>query len=75
MPFPQIQERIGELAVPLVEEQKEFSKERIKAYEQPAADAKEYIIMLEAELQRICAGILALVYLRNTVRIRTHEFT
>ena len=75
MPVPQSQERIGEPAFPLVEEQKEYTKERIKAYEQQAADAKEYIIMLEAELQRICAGILALVYLRNTVRIRIHEFT
>ena len=36
-------------------------KERTKAYEQQAADAREYAIMLEAELQRIYAGILALM--------------
>ena len=36
-------------------------KERIKAYEQQAADARECAIMLEAELQRIYAGILALM--------------
>ena len=35
-------------------------KERTKAYEQQADDAKEYIFVLEGELQRICAGILAL---------------
>ena len=36
-------------------------KERTKAYEQQAADAREYAIMLEAELPRIYAGILALM--------------
>ena len=36
-------------------------KERTKGYEQQAADAREYAIMLEAELQRIYAGILALM--------------
>ena len=36
-------------------------KERTKAYEQQAADAREYTIMLEAELQRIYARILALM--------------
>ena len=36
-------------------------KERTKAYEQQAANAREYAIMLEAELQRIYAGILALM--------------
>ena len=71
MPVPQIQERIGETeymqkggeqpAVPSVEEHKEHTKERTKAYEQQAADAREYIIMLEDELQRIYAGILALM--------------
>ena len=36
-------------------------KERTKAYEQQADDAKEYIFVLEGELQRICAGILTLM--------------
>ena len=36
-------------------------KERTKAYEQQAADTREYTIMLEAELLRIYAGILALM--------------
>ena len=36
-------------------------KERTKAYEQQAADTREYAIMLEAELQRIYVGILALM--------------
>ena len=34
-------------------------KERIKAYEQQAADAREYADKLEAELQRVYAGIFA----------------
>ena len=37
------------------------TKDDDKAYEQHAADAREYAIMLEAELQRIYAGILALM--------------
>ena len=36
-------------------------KGKTKAYEQQAADAREYAIVLEAELQRIYAGILALM--------------
>ena len=36
-------------------------KERTKAYEQQADDAKEYIFALEGELQRTCAGILTLI--------------
>ena len=38
-----------------------IDQERTKAYEQQAADAREYAIMLEAELQRICTGIPALM--------------
>ena len=38
-----------------------IDQERTKAYEQQADDAREYAIMLEAELQRIYAGILALM--------------
>ena len=36
-------------------------KERTKAREQQADDAKEYIFALEGELQRTCAGILTLI--------------
>ena len=36
-------------------------KERTKAYVQQAADARDYIIVLETELWRIYAGILALM--------------
>ena len=36
-------------------------KERTKASEQQADDAKEYIFALEGELQRTCAGILTLI--------------
>ena len=36
-------------------------KERTKAYVQQAADARDYIIVLETELRRIYAGILALM--------------
>ena len=37
------------------------TKDDTEAYEQPAADAREYAVKLEAELQRVYAGIFALM--------------